>query len=74
MIKIKMKGAAKNKGCKGRTWRPWVPQNYFIFWAWKSLGQPGSPSLGTWHFIFLAPLGTQLDFILFYFYFEDFAK
>ena len=53
MIKIKMKGAAKNKGCKGRTWRPWVPQNYFIFWAWKSLGQHGSPwvagILFSWH-------------------------
>ena len=24
-------------------------------------------TLGTWHFIFLAPLGTQLDFIIFLF-------
>ena len=43
----------KNKGCKGRTWRPWVPQNYFIFGAWKSLGQHGSPwapgILFSWH-------------------------
>ena len=43
----------KNKGCKGRTWRPWVPQNYFIFWVWKSLGQHGSPwvpgILFSWH-------------------------
>ena len=72
MIKmIKMKGAAKNEGCKGRTWRPWVPQNYFIFGAWKSLGQHGSPwapgILFSWH-----PWVPNL--IWFYFYFADFAK
>ena len=36
---------------------------------WNGLEVLGTTwlTLGTWHFIFLAPLGTQLDFTLFLF-------
>jgi hypothetical protein len=66
MIKIKMKGAAKKQRMQRENMETLGTPELCYFLGLEVLGTTWL-TLGTWHFIFLAPLGTQLDFILFLF-------